>query len=210
MESKIQKIAQQILDDAMEESKSIVDDAQKSVDTMVEKRKQLALQNAKKEALVRMKNAEREAEIIKGKVTMEMKREARWKVLSEKENLANAVFKKVTERLMELQESEDYVPILEKLVIDASTTLGGGNLEVSMDENVSSRRLNLNSLEAIITEKTGVESQLVVSNDTIKSIGVKVKTVDGKIAIDNTFEAIMKRREKELRSKIMKILFEEN
>jgi vacuolar-type H+-ATPase subunit E/Vma4 len=194
----------------VEESKSIVDDAQKSVDTMVEKRKQLALQNAKKEALVRMKNAEREAEIITGKVTMEMKREAHWKVLSEKENLANTVFKKVMERLLKLQKSEDYVPILEKLVIDAGTTLGGGKLEFSMDENMSSRRLNLNSLEVVIAEKTGVETQLVVSNDTIKSIGVKVKTMDGKIAIDNTFEAIMKRREKELRSKIMKILFEDN
>jgi vacuolar-type H+-ATPase subunit E/Vma4 len=210
MESKIQKIAQQILDDAMGESKSIVDDAQKSVDTMVEKRKQLALQNARKEAQVRMKNAEREAEIIKGKVTMEMKREAHWKVLSEKENLTNTVFKKIMERLQKLQKSEDYVPILEKLIINAGSTLGGGKLEVSMNENMSSRRLNLNSLEEVLTEKTGVETKLAVSNDIIKSIGVKVKTVDGKITIDNTFEAIIKRREKELRSKIMKILFEDS
>ncbi|UCD96124.1 MAG: hypothetical protein JSV35_06415 [Candidatus Bathyarchaeota archaeon] len=208
MESKIQKIAQHILDDAMEESKSIVDDAQRSVDVLVEKRKHLALQNAEKETQARIKNARREAEIIVGKVTMEMKREAHWKVLSEKENLTSIVFEKVMERLLKLVESEDYIPILEKLVIDACSTLGGGNLEIIMNENKSSRQLNLTSLESVITELTGVETQLTVAKQIIQSLGVKVKTMDGKIEVDNTFEAIMKRREKELRFKIMKILFE--
>ncbi len=207
MDSKIQKIAQQILDDAKEESESILDAARKSADALTEKQKQLALQKAKKESVARMKKAEREAEVIRGRVTIEIEQEAHWKVLSEKKNLTTAILEQAKKRLLKLQKSEGYASILEKLIVNAGVALSGGSLEVTLNEKDRSQPLNISALGEAITEKTGVETQLVVSNEVIKLLGVLVKTEDGRIVVDSTFEAIMKRRERELRFKIAKILF---
>ena len=207
MDSKIQNIAQQILNDANKESEAILDDAQRFVDALTEKQKQLALQKARKETLTLMKKAEREAEVIRGRVTIEIEQEAHWKVLSEKENLTTAILEKVKERLLKLQKSEGYTSILEKLIVNAGVALDGGKLEVTLNEKDRSQPLKISALGEAITEKTGVETQLVVSNEVIKPLGVIVKTEDGRIVVDSTFEAIMKRRERELRFKIARILF---
>ena len=77
-----------------------------------------------------------------------------------------------------------------------------------MNEKDRSQPLKISAPRAAITEKTGVETQLVVSYEVIKPLGVMVKTADSRIVVVSTFEAIMKRRERELGFKKAKILFE--
>jgi vacuolar-type H+-ATPase subunit E/Vma4 len=62
-------------------------------------------------------------------------------------------------------------------------------------------------LEKKIADGTGVKTRLKISKQQTKAVGVIVKTNDGKIFVDNTFEAILSRRERELRLKIARILF---
>ena len=62
-------------------------------------------------------------------------------------------------------------------------------------------------LEKEITAQTGVKTKLCLSEEHIATAGVVVKAVDNRVFVDNTFESILRRREKELKPKIAKILF---
>ena len=207
MESSDNKIIDRILNDAREEAKAVIKEAKRSAEMLLEKQRQLASYSAEKEVCSLLKRAENEAAVIKGKVTTDIKRRAGWSVLSEKERLVTSVLNEVKNRLVNLQKSEEYLPVLEKLIVDAGTVLDGGTLEVVLNENDSSLPLKLNKLEKKIADGTGVKTQLKISKQQIKAVGVIVKTVDGRIFVDNTFEAILSRRERELRLKIARILF---
>jgi len=207
MESSDNKIIDRILNDAREEAKAVIKEAKRSAEMLLEKQRQLASHSAEKEVYSLLKRAENEAAVIKGKVTTDIKRRAGWSVLSEKERLVTSVLNEVKNRLVNLQKSEEYLPVLEKLIVDAGTVLDGGTLEVVLNENDSSLPLKLNKLEKKIADGTGVKTRLKISKQQIKAVGVIVKTNDGKIFVDNTFEAILSRCERELRLKIARILF---
>ena len=153
-----------------------------------------------------MKRAENDAESIRGKVATDIKRRAGWIVLSEKNRLITNVLNEVKKRLVNLKKSEAYVPVLEKLIVDAGAVLGGGMLEVVLNEN-DSTLVKLNKLEKKISDRSSVDTQLKFSEQKTKAVGVIVKTIDDRIFVDNTFEAILSRRERELRLKITRILF---
>ena len=207
MESSTDKIIDRILKDAREEAKTIVKEAKRSAELLIEKRRQSALHNAEKDVYSLLKRAENEAEIIRGKVSTDIKRNASWIVLAEKERLVTSVLNEVKNRLVNLQKSEEYLPVLKKLIVDAGIVLGGGMLEVVLNENDLSLPLKSDTLGKKISEETGVKTQLKFSEQQIKAVGVIVKTIDGRIFVDNTFEAILSRRERELKLKIARILF---
>jgi len=206
MESLGQRIIDRILKDAREEAETIVKDAQKSAETIIEKQRQSARHSAEKEAHSLLKRAENDADIIRGKVATDIKRRAGWIVLSEKNRLITNVLNEVKKRLVNLKKSEGYVPVLEKLIVDAGAVLGGGMLEVVLNEN-DSTLVKLNKLEKKISDRSSVDTQLKFSEQKTKAVGVIVKTIDDRIFVDNTFEAILSRRERELRLKITRILF---
>jgi vacuolar-type H+-ATPase subunit E/Vma4 len=195
------------LKDAREKAESIIVDARKSAETVIEKQRQSARQNAEKKAASLLKRAANDADIIRGKVSTDIKRQAGWIVLSEKNRLITSVLNEAKKRLVNMQKSEDYVTVLEKLIVHASTVLGGGMLEVVLNENDSKLAIKFDKLEKEISDRSGVRTQLEVSEQKTKDVGVIVKTIDDQIFVDNTFEAILSRRERELRLKIARILF---
>jgi vacuolar-type H+-ATPase subunit E/Vma4 len=205
MESLGHRIIDRILKDAREEAETIVKDAQKSAETIIEKQRQSAHHSAEKEAYSLLKRAENDADIIRGKVATDIKRRAGWIVLSEKNRLITNVLNEVKKRLVNLKKSEEYVPVLEKLIVDAGAVLGGGMLEVVLNEN-DSTLVKLNTLEKKISDSS-VDTQLKFSEQKTKAVGIIVKTIDDRIFVDITFEAILSRRERELRLKIARILF---
>jgi vacuolar-type H+-ATPase subunit E/Vma4 len=208
MESSAQRIIDRILQDAREEAKSIIDEAQKSVETLLEQRRESASKSAEDDVRPLKKKTESQVEIVTGRVIMDTKREASWRVLTEKERLVFSVFNEVKSRLQELQKSEKYVPVLEKMIIESGSVLGGGKLEVLLSEEDSSL-LKLDELAKRITEKTGVKTEFTLSKQKISTVGTIVRTIDGRIVVNNTIDAILKRRKKELSFKIAKILFED-
>ena len=207
MESSGHEILERILKDAKEEAESITKDAKKFAKTLIEQQRQLARHSAEKEAHSLLKRAENDAEIIRGKVSTDIRSQASWIVLSEKNRLIANVLDEVKKRFVGMQKSKDYLPVLEKMIVDAGTVLGGGTLEVVLNEKDSSLRLKLDKLEKKIADSTGAKTQLKVSGQQIEAVGVIVKTVDGRAFVDNTFEAILRRHERELRLKIARILF---
>lgn len=207
MENSGNEILDRILKDARETAESIIAHAKNFAETVIEKQRQSARQNAEKKASFLLKRATNDAEIISGKVSTDIKIQAGWTVLSEKNRLITSVLTEAKNRLGNLQKSEKYITVLEKFVVDAGIVLGGGMLEVVLNQNDSRLPLKFDKMEKEISDRSGVRTRLKVSEQKINAVGVIVKTVDNQIFVDNTFEAILCRREKELRLKIARILF---
>src|SRR4030042_3430164 len=201
-------ITEVILQEARKLAEHIIQEAQQSVEDTLEKQRQRGINRANEVAQSIFKKAENEAEVIKLRIMAEAKIKANWAVLSKKEQQITAVLNETKNRLKILTHSKEYIPILEKLITDASVILGGKKLEVLLNEQDSTLPLKLGKLAREISEKTGVETTLRSSKEKTKVIGgAMVRTIDGKVVMDKTFDDILQRRVKDLRSKIAKILF---
>lgn len=204
----VQRITNQILQNARENAKSILIKAHKSSEMMIEKQKELARQNSLEEVSSILKKAEGEAEVIRKTIIADAKKRASWMALSEKERLVTSVLEEVMNKLKVFSQSGNYLPFLQKLIVDTGIALGGEKLEVILSEQDETLPLEPSMLTKNIIEKTGKEIELMISNTKIKSFGgCVVRTHDGRIIIDNTFSDILKRREREFRFEIAKILF---
>ena len=207
MESSKPEIFNRIIKDAQEEADFIIDKAKKSANAIIEEQRCSARVNADKKAQSIILKAENDANIIRGKISTDIRNQAGWIVLTEKDRLITEVLNEVKNRLLIMQKSQDFHKALEKLIVKGSIVLGGGVLEVLINKNDSAISGIFNKLNKEITNRTGVETKLKLSKEFIDTGGVKIKTIDKKIVVDNTFEAIIRRRERELKLKIARILF---
>jgi len=208
VESEAQKITSQILIDAREDAKSVIIEARKSAEMMQERQSELGRQKAAERVSSIVGRARNESDITRGMVFTDIRRKAGWMVLSEKERLMANVLDEAKSRLTALAKTEKYIPALERIILDAGIALGGGELQIILNERDSDLPLKLNAISKAVSEKTGNRTELkLLKEGTKASGGVIVKSVDGKVILDNTFEATLKRRERELRLKIARILF---
>jgi vacuolar-type H+-ATPase subunit E/Vma4 len=204
----VQRITDQILQNARGNAKSILFKAHKSAEMIIEKQKELAYQNSVDEVSIILKKGEDEAEATRKTIIADAKKRASWMVLSEKERLVTSVLEEVMNRLKNFSQSRNYLPFLQKSIVEAGIVLSVENLEILLCEQDESLPLDLGMLTKKIVEKTGKETELMISNVKMKSLGgCVIRTHDGRIVIDNTFSDILKRRERELRLEIAKRLF---
>ena len=208
MESEAQKITDQILIDAREDAESLIIETRKSAEIMLERQVELGRQKAAERVSSIVGKARNESDITRGMVFSDVRRKAGWMVLSEKERLITNVLDEAKSRLTALAKTQKHVAELERMILDAGIALGGGELQILLNDRDSALSLNLNAISKAISKKTGNMTELGLSKERIKvSGGVIVKSADGKVVLDNTFEAILKRRERELRLKIARTLF---
>ena len=203
-----QAITEVILQEAKNAAKQIIQEAKQSVEDIVEKQRQRGVNRASEATKLILKKAKNETEVIKLSMTADAKMKANWMVLSKKEQLITDVINETRNRLGILTQSKEYIPVLGKLITDASIILGGKELEVLLNEQDSTLPLKLDKLSREISKKTGVETKLRLSKEKTTAIGgAVVRTTNGKVVMDNTFDDILRRREKDTRSKIAKMLF---
>lgn len=197
-----------ILQEAQKSAEHIIHNAQKSAEEMQEKQRQLGVQRANESARLLLKKAGSEVEVNKLSNMANAQIKANWVVLSKKETWIDNVLNEAKNELKILTRSKKYLPILETLIIEAGVTSGGKELEVLLNEQDLTLPLKLDNLAKEISEKTGLKTKLRLSKEKAKVIGgAIVRTADGKVIMDNTFDDILMRREKDLRSKIAEILF---
>jgi len=209
MEPQLQRIVDKILLDASEEARRIVDEARMSAEATLEQQTDLARQKASREVSAIWKKADEETEVIGSIEASEASRKATWTILSEKEHLITDVLYEVRRRLAAFSRSEEHRSFLQRTIADAGIVLGGGKLEVLLNERDSALPLNFAALAKVIGKQTGTRTELELSKDKIRATGgAVVKRIDGKILVDNTFEAMLERSEKRLWLEIAKILFE--
>lgn len=207
MESSHQDIVNRILKDANEEAEEIVKNAKTSAESLLEKQRQSGRDDAQKQANIILKRAQNDADIIQGKTSSDIRRQASWSVLSEKNRLIQKVIDEAKNRLFDIEKTPQYVQFLEKLTLDAGSVLGGGELMVLLNQKDSKLQSSFSKLAKKITEATGVKTNLSRSEQDLATSGILIKKVENKIFVDNTIEAIFKRQEKQLKLKIAKILF---
>lgn len=204
----VKRMTDQILQNARENAKSILIEAHQSAEMMIEKQKELARQNSLDEVSPILKKGEDEVEAVRKTIIADAKKRTSWMMLSEKERLVTSVIEEVMNRLKVFSQSENYLPFLQKIVVDAGIVLSGEKLEILLSEQDETLPLEEDMLTKKIVEETGKETELTTSNEKIKSIGgCVIRTHDGRIVIDNTFTDILKRRKRELRFETAKILF---
>lgn len=202
-------ITEKIFQEAKKRAEEVIKEAQEHLNRKVEEQRRLGIIKANEEAQYLLKKIEAEAENEKQQKIGEAKIKANLIILSKKEQIINAVLDEVKRRLKILTRSEDYISILEKLILNAGIILGGGELEVQLNAHDSKLPLDFNRIAVEIGKKTGIETKLKLSEEKIEVIGgAIVKTNNGKIIVDNTFDDIINRQERILRLKIAKILFE--
>jgi len=201
-------ITEMILQEAKKSAEHIIQEAKKSAKDTLEKQRRLGVQKANEPAQSLLKKTQREAEVDKLRSMANAKIKANWVILSKKEKMIADVLNEAKNKLQTLTESKEYISILEKLIMEAGIVLGGKELEVLLNEKDSALSLKLNKLAKKISEKTGFEIKLRLSEEKPKVIGgAIVRTANGKVIMDNTFDDILVRRERDLRSEIAKILF---
>ena len=203
-----QAITKVLLQEAKDTAKHIIQEAKQAVEDIVEKQKQRGASRASEATRIILRKAENDVELIKLSMTADAKMKANWAVLSKKEQWITAVINETKKKLETFAQSKEYIPVLEKLIKDASIVLGQKELEVSLNERDSNLPLKLDKLSHEVSEKTKLKTKLSLSRKNIKAIGgVMVKTKNGKVIMDSTFDDIIRRREKDIRSKTAEILF---
>ena len=206
----MEKIIDRILRGANEEAELIISETREAVEAEFEKQRVLGRQKALEEAESLFRTSEDKMRADRETVFAEAKSKAGWMILAEKNHAINRVLDEARARLEALANTEDYTSILEKIIVDAATALEGGELEILLNDKDSSigSKLNMSRWTKLFTKETGKKTSLRLSAKKIKTIGgAVVRTVDGVVLVDNTFEARLKRSEPQLRLKIAKILF---
>ena len=201
-------ITEMILEEAKKSAEGILKEAEKSAEDTLKKQKHRGVQRANEAAKILLKRAESEAELNKLNSIANSKIKANWVILSKKETWIDNVLKEARKELKILTQSKKYLPILEKLITEAGVILGGKELDVLLNAQDSASPLKLDNIAKEIGEKTGFKTKLKLSKEKPEVIGgAIVRTADGKVIMDNTFDDILVRREKDLRSEIAEILF---
>jgi V/A-type H+-transporting ATPase subunit E len=204
----LQAITEEILQEAKDNAYEIIEKAEKIVEIEVEKKRLLGVQKGNEEAQLILKKAEDEAEIYRSHILAEAKIKANWAALSKKDLWIANVLNEAHNKLKASTKSKKYSRLLEKLIVEAGVMVGGRELEVLLNEQDSRLNLDFDKLAKSISEKTGFETKLKLSGEKANIIGgALVRSVNGKLVMDNSFDDILRRREKELQTKIAEKLF---
>lgn len=192
--SKARSKADEILQEAEVEVNSIIENGNKQAE--LEKNK--ILDDAKKQSDMRYQQ-----------IISEAKMNSRRMELEAREEVIEAAFEKANGELKSLAFSNDaeYTDALTKMIIEAATEIGGGDLVVHVKEEDKSKVTNIDTIANEIKSATGKDTNLEFGQ-TIDTVGGAVlKTKNGEIEVNNTIEARILRYKKALRSEVAKILF---
>src|SRR4030067_1178691 len=193
-------ITEMVLQEAKESAEDIIQEAKKSAEDTLENQRQLGAQRGNELAQSLLRKAQGEAEVDKLSSMANAKIRANWVILLEKEKMIANVLEVAKNKLRTLTESKEYIPILAKLIMEGGIILGEKELDVLLNEKDSTLSLKLEKITNEISEKTGFKTKIRLAEEKIKVIGgAMVRTINGKLIMDNTFDDILRRREKELR-----------
>jgi len=198
-------LRQKIIDDAEETAKGIVKEVKKERQRLI-KEDQEALQEVMAK---RVKQGEEDVTLLRQQQLAEGKVHAKRRILTTREELLESAFEEAKKKLAKLTKEAKYGKILESLILNAAINLNGGKLEVAFASEGAEGGVDLNKIADEVTKKTKKTTTITVAKGKISGAGgVIVRTADGKIEVDNTFETLLNRSRGELRPTIAGILFQ--
>ncbi|MDR2967410.1 MAG: V-type proton ATPase subunit E [Methanobacteriaceae archaeon] len=194
IKSEAQIKADKILQEAEVKSNSIIENGNKKA----EAEKNNILDDGKKQSDMRYQQ-----------IISEAKMNARRLELEAREEVIEAAFNQANEELKNIASSSDdkYISSLSKMIKEAATEIGGGDLIVQVKEEDKSKITNLDSIANETQLETGKNTNLTLGESIITIGGAVLKTKNGEIEVNNTIEARILRFKKTLRSEVAKTLF---
>ena len=182
-----EKIIDQIKKDTEKEIKGILRDAENQVKSIHE--------NAKREAEVDVKRIENESvkksENLKKIMISKASQDAKREIMNAREKKIEDCFTKAHSELSKVK-GNNYTKIVKKLIEDGCKKLGK-NCTVLISRNED--------------KKIAMDLGIKVDGKVESSGGVILKSSDGKITLDHTFEGILNREKDKIRIEIGKLLF---
>jgi len=207
-ESRQEALIEKILDDAKKEADEAVERSRKTAQGVLDEKRDEARKKAEGESESLIKAAEDQARSIIESSIANSRIRMNWMALSEKEKIIDRVFDEVKKKLREFTRTNEYDKILKSLIEEGAIAAGGGELQVHLNSYDYQRNLALDQLSNNVEKATGLRTMLRKATDPANTIGgALIKSKDGKVAVDNTLEALIERRRKDLEPKISPLLF---
>jgi V/A-type H+-transporting ATPase subunit E len=193
-------IATEILEDVKSEVQKIIRDAEKEAQEILEKAKE----DAEKTYAELLADAQSKGEIEKRKMKSSTEVEVRNRLLRAKEELVNAAFDEALIRLNEFVQTESYHNHLLKLIQEAVKEIDSDTLVIYVNSKDREWLLN-NNLDKLSGK---LRVKLILTDETENCIGGCIlKTPDGKMSYDNTFESRLQLLRPLLRIRVAEMLF---
>lgn len=185
--------ADKILKDANEQTKEIVQRGQDAA----EKEKNSILETESKKV----------TEIEKQQIAS-INLQARREILQKKEDEIKIAFDLAKTELTNFHKKAAYAKVLEGLIIEAGTAIGGGVISIKTRKGDATKIKDLTSIAKAITKACGNKCTLKISKETINAMGgVILQTEDESITIYNTFEARLDQKYRLIRTEVANTLF---
>ena len=182
-----EKIIEQIKKDSDKEIKQILQEAKGQANSIIKDAKKEAEQESEKIISDGKQQGENIKRILISKANQDAKRE----IMNAREKIIEECFTKAHHELSILK-GEEYEKIIKKLIVDGNKKLGEkGLLFVSRGAGKN------------IAKNLGIKIDGYVES----SGGVLLKSSDGRVILDHTFDGILKREKDKMRRKIGAILF---
>ena len=182
-----EKIIEQIKKDSQKEINRILKDAEEQKTSILKDAKKEAEQDSDKILLNGKRQSENIKKILISKANQDTKRE----MIKEREEIIEECFTKAHHELSILK-GKEYEKIVKKLIEDGRRKLGGKcSLLVSRE-----------------ADKTMAgDLGIPIDGHIETSGGVILKSVDGRVTLDHTFDGILQREKSKIRRKVGKLLF---
>jgi V/A-type H+-transporting ATPase subunit E len=198
---KAAKIIERIQEDAAKEAEDILAEARKQVEDILREAREKAGE-LEREIIAK---GEKEAELLRQRIIANAKLRAKKSKLDAKEELIRTAFKEAEEELLRISSSKEYGSILRRIIAEGASSVGE-DVEVVARE-ADAELLSDDFLNGL-SKELGVN--ITLSPESIETMGgVVIRSKNGKIEVNNTFETRMLRMQDALRSKVARILFAE-
>jgi len=197
-------LAEDILKEAEEKAATIIKEAKEQANAIID----AARINAEEEEKRKLAEATAKGQQIYREILAQAKVEAKKEILKKKELLIKEAFKEAEERLRKHSLAAEYKEDLIRITVNACKNLDATDVVITANQR---------DLKTLKSSKETIERELERGNRKIKisfgepiqtAGGVRVKTADGRIEVDETFEGIIQKQFELLRVKVAKILFE--
>ena len=182
-----EKIIEQIKKDSEKEIKQIKSESEKQAKIILDSAKKDAESEAKKI----LENGNQQSENIKKILISKANQDAKREIMNAKEKIIDDCFTKAHHELSILK-GQRYENLVRKLIKDGQKKIGN-NCTILATRDAD--------------KKIAGELGLNVSGRIDSSGGVILKSADGKITLDHTFDGILKREKDKIRINVGKLLF---
>jgi|TARA_B100000315_G_C14578003_1_gene588942 V/A-type H+-transporting ATPase subunit E len=194
------KIISRIKEDSDLETQEILKNAQKIADDIIFSAKN----KAKSEETEIIEKAKHDAELTKQRIIANAKLKSKKHCLDIKEGIIQNTFDDAEKKLGNFRASSIYPEILKDIIEEGIESIKGEDAEIS----VKKEDIAILTSDFLKDLSKKFKMSLTISKESIRSNGgALIRTIDGKIVVNNTFETRMQRMRDHLRSEVAKILF---